>query len=102
MLVQRQTNVGGGHYEWRTIDLADLTRCGRPVTLSDEQVQRLLAGERVNYSRDEYGREDWDCQIRLPRAPRPVPAPAVPAFTCPQCGGHRSTTVPGRCDDCDA
>ena len=23
-------------------------------------------------------------------------------FTCPKCGEHRDTTIPGHCDDCEA
>ena len=23
-------------------------------------------------------------------------------FTCPKCGDHRDTTIPGHCDDCEA
>lgn len=94
--------MGGGRHEWRVIDLSSLTLYGHTVTLTDAQTARLLAGETVNYSRDQYGRQEWDCQIRLPRAPATVAARVPAAFTCPTCGGHRSTNVAGQCDDCNA
>jgi hypothetical protein len=46
-----------------------------------------------------YG-SDWYDNVRRVDTTAVYAAP-TPPFTCPTCGGHRSTTLAGRCDDCD-
>jgi hypothetical protein len=96
MLIQYESDTHSGLTEWITIESAELTDCGAPVVLTAEQLALLEAGKMTRY-----GQSGTWC--RLPRAPKAT-RPAVvttPAFTCPQCGGHRDTTLRGLCDDCN-
>ncbi len=67
---------------------------GTPVELTDDGMDDLLAGKRVRIG------SDWYDNLRLAQPKRITVQEIAPRFTCPNCGGHRDTTISGRCDDC--